>query len=439
MKLPHTDAEKNILMAFSFDLEVTLSGKKRVSQLAQRLIAAVYTEAESNDPLAYCDHGSDDLRRRLCRFIPKSRKREVLKPAIEEAIDHGLLHKRRPYETSKCCYGYAVSNCFLKGSKVWTINPKLPDVRNYPPVATKFDWLDNEWDMSWLNHLSLDESVVELLETHKSNPQRLNRLAYDVSRILKRKYRITVGNTWRITMLTNQICSDLRCYLTHKGKRLVEGDIKTCHPTLLAWLYRKIESPAAKTERTSFIQYTNDCEFYSMFMDEGNEDAAHRDQAKKRFNAWLNGAENRVIYETLHSRFPLLANLIKSVNSKEKAAFKKREEEFRIKQKLSRTKAHRRYKEDGMTRVVGCAIQKLEAKIVCRKCFKYALENGKVFLPIHDGFQCLPEDYELFSKMIVDGFKEEADVTVRVEPTTDSKNFMQSMKASQNNNNNNNN
>ena len=433
MKAPHTNPEKEILKECSFDHEVTINGKSKVSRLAQRVIASVYSESDFDDPLAYNNYSHRELRERVCKTVPKTRKKEALKPAIREAIDNGLLYERQPYEEKKKSFGYAITNRFRRAEKLWTSNPRTPDFRDYSTKMPSFDWHGTKWNMEWLTELSFDESVINLLKENRDNPRRLNRLAYDILRVLKRKHYIAEGNTNRISMLTNQICSELRKHLTYKGERLVEGDIKTCHPTLLALLYKRLNSPEAAIEHKSFIQFIQNPEndFYSIFMSDGDNDNAKRDRAKKSFNSWLNGSDNLVTFEALHERFPLLAKSIKSCNDRENEAYKKRKKAFRIKNKLSSGKAHRRYKEDGMRRVVGCVIQKLEAQIVCRKCFKYALENGKLFLPIHDGFQCLPEDYELFSNMIVEGFEHKAGVSVRVEMTPDTKNFMQSMKAAE--------
>lgn len=425
MTIELTDVEKRIIRAFSFDFEVTIEGKKRISPLAQRLIAAIYSEADSDDLLAHREISSEQLRLRICRAITGTRNKEKLASAIKEAIDHGLLYKRSPYVCGKNSFGYAISSKFLKGQKIWTKNPKNPDLKGFEPVNIKFSWQDKLWDMAFLNDLSLDESVVELLEVYKDDPKRLNRLAYDVRRIIRRKHYISEGNTHRITMLTNQICSDLRGYLTYNGKRLVEGDIKTCHPTLLAWVYQGSKDEGAIFERQAFIEYIDNPknDFYSIFMDR----ATSRDEAKTNFNAWLNGSANQVTYEALHQKFPILAERISRMNTKEKTAFYERREEFRITNKLNRAKANERYKECGMKRVVGCVIQMLEASIVCRQCFKYALEHGTPFLPIHDGFQCLPEDYNSFTNMIVEGFSKKAGVRVRVETTPETKEF-QSMK-----------
>jgi hypothetical protein len=432
-----TDQEMDIYNTFNFDVEVDITGFKNLSSLAKRLLVAIESEIDEESPHEAVEIGHKTLRARVCKKVRVNGGSitERLKPTITEIEEYGLIMKRSSYSVDEGkSYGYALTDKYFKASRVYrVVNRKPSGRRSYKTWSGKinlpaFEGRLNggEYDLDWLNHLSLCESVKQLRDL-KTDWVRLSRIALDVKNILLRKHRCSVGQTGRVYLLPNGICSELRKYLTLGGERLAEGDIKTCHPSLCSHFYGKMTATvkyseeAIQDEKNLFLSnLKSSTDFYRSLMQHIPSYKGTRKDFKKDFNSWLNGKQGlRLVEDALGENYPILTQFVVTVNRKAKIKIEEELANFRIEQKLSKRVAKQRFNYPSFKPYLGSYTQKIESNVVCNLVFQAALQKGIPFIPIHDGFMCPSEKFTKFAKLIESGFKEKygCEVTVEKEKT----------------------
>lgn len=184
------------------------------------------------------------------------------------------------------------------------------------------------------------------------------------------------------TNLTN-LASDLRPFITYKGKKLAQVDLKNSQPFLFNLLIRERinwSKPEQVDEYTRFRKLTEEGKFYEFLMNEfGIED-----DNRKEFKLLFFG---RVFFD---------------VNRKE---LKKEEKMF---QNLFPTIFGfiRDFKENDYTNLA-IQLQKAESKAIIHKCVrKIREENPDMFIStIHDSIVCEPENINYISSIIKDVFE----------------------------------
>lgn len=218
--------------------------------------------------------------------------------------------------------------------------------------------------------IGLDLSVIELLDCDLSERE-ISRVAHDAWRILGMQHYSKVGTTGRDFTLINGIKSELRQYLTYGGKKLVEGDISACHPTLLTTYYETYD--LSPVERQCYLKCIQSSDFYEYIFKKVNQrgfEGDERKMFKTSWNSWLNGSGNIAIEKVMTACFPSITGKIVELGK----------ENARI-------------------------LQRIESSVLVDKCYDIAEQWERPYFSIHDGFICYDHDFEGFKALIQKSFR----------------------------------
>jgi hypothetical protein len=312
------------------------------------------------------------------------RRPEQYRKTLESLQEKGLVVVDPSYWAGKSTRRYGVTK------KGWELGSQSKLIKRKSRICNLGPFLDNVTDgldkfcenqLYMMNSIELDAGFCEVFDSCKLNPDRANRVSEAGNAILRKDTWISRGEkSGRIYSTITNAPKEIRRYLSYSGTRLVEGDIKTCFPILLLALYDEQEDSCfgddmdetkirdILAERELYEKFLSG-DFYQEMMDISGY-KGNRKSFKRDFQVYLNwDGEVEKIARPMSLVFPILSRLISE-------------------------------KGDGMASF----LQSLESSIMVEGVLGQCLRKKIPIITIHDGFLCLPSDFDKIAKMITDKF-----------------------------------
>ncbi len=362
---------KNILKAFNFFNGLKIEGVEldKDEQLFLGLVHA-RLDRQRKPPKPVYIHG-DEFSSLLGKDVPLKE--------VREALEHkGLIQVRNYSMEEGRPRNYLLSAKVTRALK----SPKKHEYVRYQR-RERIKLPEKQLDLHLalrFERVGLDSSVVELLDGD-FNEREISRIAHDVWRILGMQHYSKIGKTGRDFTLINGIKSELRHYLTYDGKRLVEGDIRSCHPSLLLTFFANYN--LSPIEQSAYLKCVQSKDFYGYIFNKINlrpfENAKERKKFKTDWNSWLNSHKDTAIESIMRKLFPELTAKIMEFGK----------ENARI-------------------------LQRIESSVLVDHCYSFAEEWERPYFSIHDGFMCYENDFEGFKLKIQKAFREKLGFDLKI-------------------------
>lgn len=312
-------------------------------------------------------------------------------------IREGFLDVFSLHQKGEKCRSYGIPRELLKKGveRVFLSEEEKQGLIKTIRISSRTDQTDPNLDTVGRYYLSL-------LQRTKIDPSDLNQLEIELGRF-RRLYPMVVrhqqGKTdLRVIAKTGRLDAtylfapkEFRKLLRLDGKhQLVEGDVGGCHfHFLLGEMTDPDERKKMKKDLLSPDAYLSMC---------GNPVGVSREDLKKSSHIFKYG--NRVTKTFLLSGY----EWFKSVPYKEGLFYRHLSKGYPVfcRRMSEKEISHKKHRSE-----FACAVMKKESKVMVEAVGRRCLTEKLVYLPIHDGFLTLPDQYDRVCQIVTESFQKE--------------------------------